>query len=566
MKKLLSFLLFFSFLLCQNIETIVSNKNVSLNESLDFIIKLEDIDTNPEVNFVPMLDYFSIISGPNIGSEYKFINGKKSSSRSISWRIIPKKTGEIKIPNLEVKVGKKIYLTEDITINVSEEISNASSNDMFLKVELSNSNVKIGEQITIRYIFFTRIASRVIETEFPEFEGFWVEKLYDPSGTQIDPDSWNDVVIDNYKYKSLKLYEVALFPLSDGVFDLEPMIMKVETKEKDPSFKRLFWDDPFFDTFSQKTKARILVSDKQTIKVENLKNQPDNFTGAVGVFEVNSSLSSLDVENGTPVTFYLELVGEGNLDNIGRPEIDFPDNFDIFEGEIKKDRNISDRVSGSIIWEYNLIPRKSGNYTIKSVEFPFFDTGINSWNAIKTNPIRFSVIKTLDTDYSETNGNFSSSREIRYIKLNMPNWKKENSDKFYIGYVSILLLSLVLFLSPFFSSKFSSFINIQSVKFKNRSALSNATNILSSSKDIYSDCSHVINQFFFDKALIDSINVDYLALKKQLENKIKSKDLVVLKEILDQCNKYNYTELSSKKDNNIKNKTIKLLSRINQYV
>ena len=566
MKKLLSLFLFFSFLLCQNIETIVSNKNVSLNESLDFIIKLENIDTNPEVNFAPMLDYFSIISGPNIGSEYKFINGKKSSSRSISWRIIPKKTGKIKIPNLEVKVGKKIYLTEDITISVSEQISNANTNDMFLKVELSNSNVKIGEQITIKYIFFTRMASRVIETEFPEFEGFWVEKLYDPSGTQIDPDSWDDVVIDNYKYKSLKLYEVALFPLSDGVFDLEPMIMKVETKEKDPSFKRLFWDDPFFDTFSQKTKARILVSDKKTIKVENLKNQPDNFTGAVGVFEINSSLSSLNVENGTPVTFYLELAGEGNLDNIGRPEIDFPDNFDIFEGEIKKDRNISDRVSGSIIWEYNLIPRKSGNYTIKSVEFPFFHTGINSWKKIKTNPIKFSVIKTLDTEYNKTNENFSSSQEIRYIKLNMPSWKKENSDKFYIGYISILLLSLMLFLSPFFSSKFSSFIDIQSVKFKSRSALSNSINVLSSSKDVYSDCLHVINQFFFDKALIDSVNVDYLALKKQLKDKIKSKDLVMLKEILDQCNKYNYTELSGKKNNKIKNKTIKLLSEINEYV
>ena len=529
-------------------------------------LKLKNIDTNPEVNFVPMLDYFSIISGPNIGSEYKFINGKKSSSRSISWRIIPKKTGEIKIPNLEVKVGKKIYLTEDITISVSEEISNANTNDMFLKVELSNSDVKIGEQITIKYVFFTRIASRVIETEFPEFEGFWVEKLYDPSGTQIDPDSWNDVVINNYKYKSLKLYEVALFPLSDGVFDLEPMIMKVETKEKDPSFKRLFWDDPFFDTFSQKTKARILVSDKKTIKVDSLKNQPDNFTGAVGFFKINSSLSSLDVENGIPVTFYLELVGEGNLDNIGRPEIDFPNNFDIFEGEIKKNRNISDRVSGSITWEYNLIPRKSGNYTIKSVEFPFFNTNINSWNKIKTNPIRFNVTETPDTGYSKTNGNLSSSKEIRYIRLNIPNWRKENSDKFYIGYVSILLLSLVLFLSPFFSSKFSSFIDIQSVKFKNRSALSNSINVLSSSKNVYRDCSDVINQFFFDKTLTDSVNVDYLALKKQLKNKIKPKDLIVLKEILDQCNKYNYTELSSKKDNKIKNKTIKLLSEINEYV
>ena len=110
MKRLLSFLLFSSLLLCQNIETIVSNKNVSLNESLDFIIKLEDIDTNPEVNFVPMLDYFSIISGPNIGSEYKFINGKKSSSRSISWRIIPKKTGKRTSNSLiYISILKKSY-------------------------------------------------------------------------------------------------------------------------------------------------------------------------------------------------------------------------------------------------------------------------------------------------------------------------------------------------------------------------------------------------------------------------------------------------------------------------
>ena len=47
MKKLLSFFLFSTFLLCLNIETIVSNKNVCLNESLVFIIKLENIDTNP---------------------------------------------------------------------------------------------------------------------------------------------------------------------------------------------------------------------------------------------------------------------------------------------------------------------------------------------------------------------------------------------------------------------------------------------------------------------------------------------------------------------------------------
>ena len=56
-------------------------------------------------------------------------------------------------------------------------------------------------------------------------------------------------------------------PLTQGKFDLNSMIMKIQTKEKDPGIRRLFWDDPFFDTFSQRTKARILVSEQKTINV-----------------------------------------------------------------------------------------------------------------------------------------------------------------------------------------------------------------------------------------------------------------------------------------------------------
>ena len=79
--------------------------------------------------------------------------------------------------------------------------------------------------------------------------------MFDPVGMQFTPESWEDIELNGYNYKSLKIFEVAIFPLKEGVFDLESMIMKVETKEKDSSFNRLFWDDPFFDTFSQRTKA-----------------------------------------------------------------------------------------------------------------------------------------------------------------------------------------------------------------------------------------------------------------------------------------------------------------------
>ncbi len=566
MKRLILFLLSFSFLFSQNLDTIVSDREISLNESIDFTIKLNNIDTNPEVNFDPVLDYFSIISGPNIGSEYKFINGKKSSSRSISWRIIPKRTGEITIPSLDVKVGKKIYLTNEIIITVSEQISNSTSNDMFLKIELSNNNVKVGEQINIKYTFFTRIASRVIETEFPSYEGFYEEKLYDPSGSKITPDNWSDVVIDNYKYKSIKLYEVALFPMFDGSFDLDPMIMKVETKESDPSFKRLFWDDPFFDTFSQKTKARILVSDKKTITVSPLNNKPDSFTGAVGVFDISSSLSSLQVENGNPVTFYIKLKGEGNLDNIGRPSVEFPNNFDVFEGEIIKERDISDKVSGSVIWEYNLIPRKFGKYTISSVKFPFFDTNTNSWKNITTKPINLNVTKSIEKNYDNSNNNILAEKEIRYIKLDVPSWNKYNSNKFYIICLSIVSIAFILFLSPLFSVKISSFIEDQSSRFKKNSALSNSLKTLSLSEDIHRDCLIIVSTFFHDKNMISSTNIDSIILEDELKDQVEQKHLKKIKSILEYCNQYKYTGISSEKDTAIKEKIVKVLKEINKYV
>ena len=96
----------FSFLISQEIETFVVSKNINIDESFNFTIKIKDVDVDPEVDISPMLDNFSIIMGPNLGSEYKFINGKKSTSRSISWTIIAKKSGQIKIPRLEVYLQK----------------------------------------------------------------------------------------------------------------------------------------------------------------------------------------------------------------------------------------------------------------------------------------------------------------------------------------------------------------------------------------------------------------------------------------------------------------------------
>ncbi|MDG1268901.1 MAG: BatD family protein [Candidatus Marinimicrobia bacterium] len=565
-RYLLFITIFISSLISQNIETFVVSKNIDIDQSFNFTIKIKDIDIDPEVDISPMLDNFSVIMGPNMGSEYKFINGKKSISRSISWTIIAKKPGQIKIPRLEVVLDGKQYLTEELTMNVSKKETDTIATDMFLKIEVSDSDVKIGEQVIVTYTFFTRIASKVLSTEFPKYKDFWVEKLFDPAGKQIKPEAWNDIEINGYKYKSIKIYEVALFPLSEGKFDLNSMIMKIETKEKDPGIRRLFWEDPFFDTFSQRTKARILVSEQKTINVSKLINKPKDFTGAVGSFDIMSSVSSDIVENGTPITFYLKLIGEGNLSNIGRPIISFPDDFDIFDGEILIERNITDSVSGAITWEYNLIPRKEGNYIISAISIPFFDTEKESWNLAKSNPIKLNITKSAYIESNSKDSQVIDTKDIRYIKLSDTIWKTENSSNIYNISFFIILTSIFIFLAPLFIKPLNNFIEDQSMVLKNKSALSNALKLLKSSDSLYVDCPKAIRFYCKDKRLIDSINFDSLSLIGKIKGKIKSKDLVIVESILNECSQYNYADISTKDSMKIQQKTIKILNKIDSYV
>ena len=198
--------------------------------------------------------------------------------------------------------------------------------------------------------------------------------------------------------------------------------MKIETKNKDSSFNRLFWDDPFFDTFSQRSKAKILVSDAVSIEVFPLKNIPENFTGAVGDFSLNTSLSNSNIDEGSPTEFKVSLIGEGNLSNISRPKIEFPDGFDIFEGETKVEKNISDNYSGSITWIYNLIPRKDGTFIIDSIEIPFFNSITKSWSKALSNDISLKVNKSTIFDTSDKDILNSKSNVIKYIRVGDQKW------------------------------------------------------------------------------------------------------------------------------------------------
>ena len=566
-RTFLIILSFISFVFSQEISSSVSTKNISITESVIFTIKISDIDENPSVDISEIEDSFSIISGPNIGSEYRFVNGNRTSSRSISWTLIAKNHGSLTIPSLNVSVGRKTFITEPHEIIVSKQNTDQSIKDLFLEVKVSKDKAFVGEQVKLTYTFYTRVASKVLSTEFPEYNDFWVEKLFDPVGMQFTPESWNDIEIDGNNYKSLKIYEVALFPLQEGVYTLESMIMKIETKNKDSSFNRLFWDDPFFDTFSQRTRAKLLVSDPIKIEVSSLSNIPQNFTGAVGKFTLNSSLSNSNIDEGSPTVFKVVLNGEGNLSNIGRPKITFPDDIDVFEGETKVEKNISDDFSGSIIWEYNLIPRKNGIFMIDAIEIPFFNSVTKSWSNASSKDIKLTVNKSTIFDSSDKDILSSNSNVIRYIRVGDQDWISSSKMNIQNTIFYILIISLLLFIMPFFDSSFKKLKKFINNFIKVNTALNNAIKSIESSNSIYEDGTKIIIKYFYQKNILSTKNIDISSLKNILIQKINKNDFDVIVKHLDDFQAKSYSQLKGDEDvQNIISSLKIVLNKVDSYV
>ena len=560
-------LLLLNFTFPQEISSSISTKNISITESVIFTIKISDIDENPSVDISEIEDFFSIISGPNIGSEYRFVNGNRTSSRSISWTLIAKNHGKLVIPSLNVIIGKKTLVTNSHEILVSKQNTEQSIKDLFLEVKVSKDKAYVGEQVKLTYTFYTRIASKVLSTEFPEYNDFWVEKLFDPVGIKFTPESWDDIEIDGYSYKSLKIYEVALFPLQEGVYTLESMIMKIETKNKDSSFNRLFWDDPFFDTFSQRTRAKLLVSDPVIIEVSPLSNIPQNFTGAVGKFTINSSLSNSNIDEGSPTVFKVVLNGEGNLSNIGRPKIIFPDDIDIFEGETKSEKNISDDFSGSIIWEYNLIPRKNGIFMIDAIEIPYFNSVTKSWSIASSQDIKLNVNKSTIFDSSDKDILSSNSNLIRYIRVGDQDWISSSKMNIQNTIFYILIISLLLFITPFFDSSFKRLRRFINDFIKVNSALNNAIKSLESTNSIYIDGTKIIIMYFYQKNILSTKNIDISSLKNILRQKINKNDFDIISGHLDDFQAKSYSQLKGNKDFKTIVSSLKIvLNKVDIYV
>ncbi len=558
---LLIVLTIFSFVQAQEVKATVNSNNIQLSDVFTFKVEAINVDKNPEVDLALLLNDFSIVSGPAQQTNLQWINGKRTSSRSLSWSLVAKREGELTIPQLTVKIGKNVVMTQSIIMTVAESDKNYESKELFLSIDIDKNHAYVGEQITVTYKLYTRVNMSVQNVNFPKHTGFWTEEIFVPQ--QVD---FKDVVLEGVNYKMATLYRIALFPTKAGNLELTPMTMNCNVVVKSNS--NSFWDDPIFSSFGNQTVPKVLRTKQTVINVQEFPGEiPEEFTGAVGDFKIYSSIIPENVQANHATTLKIQFKGTGNIDVFSLPELQFPQNIEVFPPTVKSEKEpFRDQITGTITKEYILIPRKTGRYTIPKIEITYFNPKLMTWSSTATQPIDISV----EPDDNIANGAIGYTKEevellgedIRFIRANEIKWKQSQNPYLIFG---IYLLSIILIILPSLIFKiYANRLSTEDLR-RSKSALRRAFKKLRKSDgDQFTNTSSAVYGYLKDKMQLTSDKLDPLKVNSVLKGMINdNKSIEDLIDLLKMCDAGRFAPGGELTRQKLNKRTKTILKRLN---
>ncbi|OYT14268.1 MAG: BatD protein [Bacteroidetes bacterium 4572_114] len=389
----------------------------------------------------PRISDFQVLTGPNTStsSSVQIINSKVTREVSYVFTYILKarQAGSFTIPAATINYKGKQYKSNSLKIKVIKGGTSATGkttgkddkDNVFVRAYINNTTPVQGEQIILTYKLFTSVPiSNIDDSKISSFPGFWLKNLlgnrkgYTQTREQIE----------GTEYVVAELKKFALFPQRSGEITIQPAELNCVAQIQSSSQRRSsnsvfdsFFNDPFFNSRYQNIEKQ-LFSNSLKINVRPLpgKDKPANFSGAVGSYSFKSEIDKTEVKANEAITLKFTLKGQGNLQLIDPPVINFPTDFEVFDPEIKNNIKTSvNGVSGTRTFEYLIIPRNPGDYTIKPVEFSFFNIKTRKYVTQKTPTYNIKVNRGEGNSANITYSGASQEdiqyigRDIRHIKL-----------------------------------------------------------------------------------------------------------------------------------------------------
>ena len=450
---------------------------------------------------VPTLEGFDLLMGPSVGQSFysSNINGKMTQNVTFSYTYILEgtKKGTFQIPGATVIIDGKEYTSNALKIEVVEGSRNSNGNqaatnrpvqpdanatvndnNLFVKVEVSRRSLYMGESLMATIKVYTKVdLVNLGRTKFPDFNGFLAEEVPTPQRIELVREA-----VDGQIYNVGTIRKVLLYPQHTGEITIEPFELECIVRQRLANGGRSFFDE-FFGNYKDVRAMRR--SKPVTIQVKELPQlgKPAGFGGTVGNVTMATSLSADTVNANDAITYKVTFRGTGNLKLLKAPTINFPLDFEVYDPKESRDLNITENgTTGSVSFEYLIIPRYSGDYKIPAIRFSYFDSQSNTYKTIAGAEYNIHVRKGADKGQVETSW-FSLvmmfkkedvrkvGEDIRYLKTEGLNLKAAGVRFFGTTlYWLALLIPFVLFVVGAVLNRRRIKANADIVRVKNKAA------------------------------------------------------------------------------------------------
>lgn len=417
------------------IEAFTDKTSITLKDRLILTVKIsgEVIGSLPEP-YELSYDGFDVMRRPSTSSSFSWVNGRISSSKTITYILMPKSEGTFLVGRASIDYKGDIYTSKPVGVKVAAAAPMANEEDMsgetttmmadplariLVSAALDKDQVYMGEAVLYTFSFFRKI--RLWESpEYnpPTFADFWAEDL--PRST-----NQKEVIIRGERYLREDIKKV-LYPAKDGFIKIGSTNIVVKL-------------DPF-------ARPTTLTTEPLELEVLPLPPEPEGFSGAVGNFSISTDMETTKVKDGEPVTIKVNIAGVGNINAISPPKYEESEFLRGYEPKDSVDISTSnDMISGTKTFEFLFITLKPGNIKLPVFKFTYFDPAEERFKTLHTKEIKLTVLDSgrggvlsSNPDQAEFYGSDIQKKTLRpiHMKSELDNWNPLS----YLGGTHLIML------------------------------------------------------------------------------------------------------------------------------
>ena len=387
-------------------------ERIGIDETTTLSIEVQGVGLRG-LHFRPAfeLDNLEVVGGPDQHEEIILGIGRVARSIKLSWKLRALSTGRARIQGLRIRVGGEVVslgsreaLIQDEPTGLSESGREADRDeenpldryfrrwepawrdrtwrrpDVFLRAEVRPLKPVVGQQVLYTvYLYTLADVSALSPTAVPDFQGFWVRDI--PQPTKLPTDL---VEVEGKRYARVVVLQRALFPLRTGRHQLQATEVDLLVRTID----RQFFGPPI--SSSEQLHLRTAV---MPLEVQPLPPSPPGFTGAVGQMSLAATVEPPELRIGEAATMTVTLSGEGNLQGLPEPPMPKVEGLKVLPPEKAEEDKISGTtIRGTRTWSYPVVPERAGTYRLEVPGIPYFDPAAKKYEVAKVEPIRLTAL------------------------------------------------------------------------------------------------------------------------------------------------------------------------------